>query len=73
MRGHEIRMTDQQWAAFKALGGAAWLRDLLDAPAKVNPQRDLINRVVADSRFLGIEQLSAKYNRTPATIKRTLR
>jgi hypothetical protein len=30
VRVRTVRMTDEQWAKFSALGGAAWLRERID-------------------------------------------
>lgn len=30
MKARPVRMTDEQWAKCKALGGAAWVRQMID-------------------------------------------
>ena len=36
MKGRPVRMTDEQWAKCKALGGAAWVRRMIDESATPN-------------------------------------
>ena len=33
LRGRQVRMSDRQWMIFNQLGGAEWLRNLLDKKA----------------------------------------
>lgn len=39
MRNRNVRLTDAQWAAFLALGGPEWLRQIISA-AKVAQEKE---------------------------------
>jgi len=36
--GRQVRMSDRQWIIFNQLGGAEWLRDILDKKAPMPKQ-----------------------------------
>ena len=37
MKARPVRMTEEQWQKCKALGGAAWVRRMIDEAATPNP------------------------------------
>lgn len=48
LKSHYMRMTDRQWLVLKQLGGAQWLRELLDKKAPMPKQ--YYERMLNDNR-----------------------
>lgn len=70
-----VRMTDTDWALFKAAGGVDWLRKRLNSASLrvryLGAERN--RRIVVDSSTMSVKQLAEKYNLTRSTINKILK